>query len=145
MAILRRAAFKISPCLSRINGAGKHAFPVNPLPGSAHAVVDVSGTGNALRQVGCMGCNFGSNDAVLDILCIRQTQVFCWCDIAEEVCPIGSCNGTADGRGDVIVSRIPIWSPLWKRPRAPTSMWVLRMFTLRSPALSPARSALTCW
>ena len=45
----------------------------------------------------------------------------------------------------VICTRIPIWSPLWKRPRAPTSMWVLRMFTSRSPALSPARSALTCW
>ena len=30
------------------------------------------------------------------------------------------------------------------KPRAPTSMLALRTFTLKNPALLPARSALTC-
>ena len=40
---------------------------------------------------------------------------------------------------------IPTWSLLWQRPRVPTSMSVPRTSTSRSPAHSPARSALICW
>ena len=32
-----------------------------------------------------------------------------------------------------------------EKTKGTNTMWVLRMFTSRSPALSPARSALTCW
>ena len=45
--------------------------------------------------------------------------------------------------GCEVVICVP-FTDLLPRPRAPTSTLALRMSTSRSPALTPARSALTC-
>ena len=108
MPFLRRTAFKIIPCLFRVNRTRKHAFPVDSLSGFAHPVVLFSCIWDSVRNICRMGSNFRCYDALPNVLQIRQPQMFRWCDIAQEVCTAGCGNCSTDGGSNMVIARCNI-------------------------------------
>ena len=85
-----------------------HMHTVHPSPvsgGSSHAVIDVSCSRNTLRNIRCVSCDLGSDDTLLGILHIRQSQVFSRCNIAKESSTVHSGNCTSDCCSDMVISR----------------------------------------
>src|SRR5699024_6983657 len=83
----------------------KLAIPVQISSCFAHIMIPLGSALDAFCNVGGMGCDFGGNDTLLYILQRGQTKMLCRCHIAEERCPVGSCDGSADSSRDMIVSR----------------------------------------
>ena len=70
----------------------------------AQGVVTELCAGVALGQVGCMRCDFVSDDAFLHVLFVRQAKVFLGRDVAEHRAAIPANHRCADAAGDVIVA-----------------------------------------
>src|SRR5437588_471859 len=62
----------------------------------ADGVVAVLGAGMAFGQIGCVRGDFVGDDAVLDVLLVRQTEMFFWGDVAKHGTPIPADHGCAD-------------------------------------------------
>ena len=108
MVIFRTSAVADRFCSFRVKGTCILCIPVQFLAGSSHAVIDVSCTRNTLRNVRCVSCDLGSDDTLLGILYIRQSQVFSRCNIAKESSTVHSGNCTSDRCSDMVISRSDI-------------------------------------
>ena len=107
MPFLRRTAFKIIPCLFRVNRTRKHTFPVDSLSGFTHPIVLFSCIWDSVRNICRMGSDFRCYDALSNVLQIRQSQMFRWCNITQEVCTAGCGNCSTDGGSNMVIARLP--------------------------------------
>jgi hypothetical protein len=73
-------------------------FPAEFKARLAQGVVAVLRAGMALGQVGGVGGDFVGDDAVLDILFVRQAQVFLGRDVAEHGAAVPADHRRADAR-----------------------------------------------
>ena len=105
VVIFRASAVTDRFCSFRVKGTCILCIPVQFLAGSSHAVIDVSCSRNTLRNIRCVSCDLGSDDTLLGILHIRQSQVFSRCNIAKESSTVHSGNCTSDRCSDMVISR----------------------------------------
>ena len=70
----------------------------------AQGVVPVLRAGMAFGQVGGVGGDLVGDDAVLDVLLVRQAKVFLGRDVAEHRAAIPADHRRADAAGDVVVA-----------------------------------------
>lgn len=51
-----------------------------------------------------MSSDLAGHDALLNVVYVRQAQVLSRCDVAQKISSAGSCDSSADSRGDVVVA-----------------------------------------
>ena len=107
-AVLAPSCGRVSSWNSRaVSGSSAEVELVLPAEleaGLAQRVVAVLGAGVALGQVGGVGGDLVGDDAVLDVLLVRQAQVLLGRDVAEHGAAVPADHGRADGAGDVVVA-----------------------------------------
>ena len=79
-------------------------FPAELEARFADGVVAVLRAGMAFGQIGGVGGDLVGDDAVFDVLLVRQSEMFFRSDIAEHGAAVPADHGGADGAGDVIVA-----------------------------------------
>ena len=114
MTILRRTALEIIPSLFGIDCLSKHALPSQSHSELCSWRCPNLVPRNAPCQIGSMCGNLRSHDAVPHVLQIRQAEMLCRCDIAQEIRTAHGSNGTADRSCDVVISRSNI---CYQRPQ----------------------------
>ena len=72
VVIFRASAVADRFCSFRVKGTCILCIPVQFLAGSSHAVIDVSCSRNTLRNIRCVSCDLGSDDAFFYVIQIRQ-------------------------------------------------------------------------
>src|ERR1700722_19809901 len=78
-------------------------FPAKFKTRLAQRVVAILRAGMALGQIGGVGRNLVSDDAILDVLLVRQSQMFLGRDVTKHRAAAPADHGGADSAGDVIV------------------------------------------
>ena len=87
---------------------GDLAFPIQGRPTLRHGEVALPGRLVAPRDIYCVGGDPRGHDTPPDIVRVRQGKVLGRGDIAQEIGSRHSRQGSADGSGDVIVTRADI-------------------------------------
>src|SRR5450830_1222156 len=86
-------------------------LPTEFKTGFGQSIVTNLRTRMSLRQIGCMRCDFVSDNAVFNVDFIRQTKVLFWCDIAQHGGTIPADLCCANTRRNVVVT----WSNICRQ------------------------------
>ena len=89
----------------RVHTEPEHFFPVQPFSSRAHGIIPVRSPMDSFGNVRSMGRYFRSDNPFFYVLFVRQTQMFCGSDIAQERRTVGSCYSAAYGSCNVVISR----------------------------------------
>ena len=89
----------------RIEGQGELILPAELEAGLRKRIIANLGSGVSLGEVGRMGGDLVGDDALADIVLIRQTQVFLRGDVAQHRRPIPTNHRGANGGRDVVIAR----------------------------------------
>ena len=88
----------------RVEAQVELVFPAELEAGLAERIVALAGGGVALGQVRGVGGDLVGDDAVFDVLLVRQAEVFLGRDVAEHGAAVPADHGRADGAGDMVVA-----------------------------------------
>lgn len=86
-------------CLFRVECQRELRGPVQLMTRVRHCVIAVTRTGQTECDIGGVGRDLAGDDALADVIFIRQTQVLRRCNVAQEVRARLCGNSAADGRG----------------------------------------------
>ena len=104
MAFSRRGALIVSLSLFAIDANIEHSVPVQFMACFSHSVIAVGSIRDTLSNISSMSSDLACHDTLLNVIGIRESEVFSRSNIAEEVSAAGSSDSAADSGSDVVIT-----------------------------------------
>ena len=105
MSVGRWGLLKESSCLFTVKCYLEHFVPIHFVTCRCHFIVDISCTLYALCDICGMSCYLAGDNALLNVVNVRKSEMLGRGNIAEEVCT--ACCGycSTDSRCDMVIAR----------------------------------------
>ena len=100
--LLGTAAFPVCLGLDRVDADIEHGLPIEVLPCDGH--LGIGGMPFAAHHIAYVSRDLRCYEAFLDIINVREREVFCRCEVAKEIRTCLRSDRTSYGAYDVIVT-----------------------------------------